>query len=148
MAFSLLDETLGDIFNYDPYDAIWGSSRDAENRKALTIESILTMTAGLSLPDDWVADFTLGAFNWGGFGGKNLVDSLNYHKLDPSRTNKESEYLFGGNLLSYVIAERTRMTPLEFAEMKLFPLLGISRSTDVDWQLILMVCRLDGTVSL
>jgi len=92
------------------------------------------MTAGLSLPYDWSADFTFGAFNFGGFGGLNLVDSLNYHKLDPSRTNKESEYLYGGNLLSYVIAERTRMTPLEFAKMKLFPLLGIDPSTDIDWQ--------------
>lgn len=46
-----LDETLGDIWNYDPYNAIWGSAWDADNRKALTIRSILTMTAGLSLPE-------------------------------------------------------------------------------------------------
>jgi len=46
-----LNETLGDIFAYDPYDWIWGNVEDAEDRKALTIESIITMTAGLSLPE-------------------------------------------------------------------------------------------------
>jgi len=45
-----LNETLGDVFEYDPYDWIWGDIEDAEDRKALTIESIITMTAGLSLP--------------------------------------------------------------------------------------------------
>lgn len=46
-----LNETLADIFAYDPYDWIWGNVDDAEDRKALTIESIITMTAGLSMPE-------------------------------------------------------------------------------------------------
>lgn len=62
-----------------------------------------------------------------------MLDSINYHKLDPSKTNEEFEYLLGGNLLSYVIAERTCMTPSEFFELKVSPLLGIT-DADFDWQ--------------
>lgn len=45
-----LNDTLGDIFAEDSYKEFWDDIPDAENRKALTIESIITMTAGLSVP--------------------------------------------------------------------------------------------------
>lgn len=45
-----LDETLGEVFEYDPYNFVRNGVTDADQRMALTIESILTMTAGFSLP--------------------------------------------------------------------------------------------------
>ena len=45
-----LDETLGEVFEYDPYNWIRDQVKDADERMALTIKSILTMSAGLSLP--------------------------------------------------------------------------------------------------
>ena len=45
-----LDETLGDVFEYDPYNFVRNKVDDADERMALTIESILTMTAGFSMP--------------------------------------------------------------------------------------------------
>lgn len=42
-----LDETLGDIWP-DPEKKLWGSIRDAEERKEITIEALLTLTSGLT----------------------------------------------------------------------------------------------------
>lgn len=85
------------------------------------------------LTSDWLADALLGAFDNGSLGGTDFIDSLTYHKLDPLRTGNEFEYVYFGNLLSYVIEERTRMTPAEFAQMQVFPLMGI-REEDYVWQ--------------
>jgi len=82
---------------------------------------------------DSYSDALFGIFNYGLFGGKDLRDSLNYHDLNTSRTGNEFEYLLGGNLLSYVIKERTRMTPEEFIKTKAFPLMGIA-DEDFVWQ--------------
>ena len=45
-----LKETLGEVFEYDPYNFVRDQVDDAKERMALTIESILTMSAGFSLP--------------------------------------------------------------------------------------------------
>jgi len=80
-----------------------------------------------------LSDALLGAFNDGSLGGKDFLDSLNYHKLDPLRTGNEFEYLLAGNLLSYVIKERTRMTPEQLAKTAIFPRMGIT-DEDYVWQ--------------
>ena len=82
---------------------------------------------------DWLSDALLGIFDYGTFGGQSFVDSLTHHLLDPSRSGNTFEYLLGGNILSYAIKERTRMTPEEFAQTQIFPLLGIQEQ-DYLWQ--------------
>lgn len=74
---------------------------------------------------DWLNDALFGTFEYGTLGGKNFIDSLSYFELDPHRTGNTFEYMLAGNILSYVIKERTRMTPEEFAKTQIFPLLGI-----------------------
>lgn len=85
------------------------------------------------LCSDWLNDALFGIFNYGTFGGKDFIDSLNYHNLDARLTNNSFSYVLGGNLLSYVIMERTRMTPEEFAKTRIFPKLGITED-DYMWQ--------------
>jgi len=75
---------------------------------------------------DWLVDAAFGTIDYGTMGGEDFLDSLNYNVLDPSKTNNEFEYNLVGNVLSYVIKERTRMNPEEFAESQVFPLLGIA----------------------
>lgn len=96
----------------------------------------LSLSAHNTLPiynSDWLTDALLGAFQSGSLGGNDFLDSLTYHDLNVSNTGNKFEYLLAGNLLSYVIKERTRMTPEELAKTRVFPLLGIS-DKDYVWQ--------------
>ena len=70
-------------------------------------------------------------FNDNRGGGKDFETSLTYHRLDPKKTGTYN-YLPVGNLVSYVTKERTGKTPLEYAEEKVFPLLGIQEG-QYDW---------------
>ena len=63
-------------------------------------------------------------------GGSDLEDSLTYHVLNTTNIGKY-QYVMAGNLLSYVIKERTGQTPEEYAKEKALPFLGI---TDADYE--------------
>ena len=64
-------------------------------------------------------------FNDNRGGGRDFIDSLTYYTFDPADKGKY-QYLMVGNLVSYITLEKTGKTPLEYAEEKVFPLLGIT----------------------
>jgi len=134
-----IEDTLGDIFKDD--DA-WSQVLDGsvETRKAVTIEEMLTMTSGLvSLPSieelaqmssEKLAEFVKAVEDaTEGAGGSSLSRSL----ADPEiGTKGEFAYLSTSQILSYVIKERTGMTPRELLKSKVMPALGIAEE-EYNW---------------
>ena len=59
------------------------------------------------------------------------MDSLTYHVLDPSLEGTY-HYVPAANIFSYMIQERTGMTPEEFAVDQVFTRLGITKD-DYNW---------------
>lgn len=127
-----LDETLNDIWPEDEKNEIWSQvSENVTNvefrKNNITIQSLLTMTSGL------VSDIgNEGTFGDGGTaGGSDLVDALSL----PTLFGEPGQFLYVGvlNILSYVILERTGLSPREYAKQTLFPVLGINDDTDIDW---------------
>ena len=64
-------------------------------------------------------------------GGKDLTDSLGYLVLNTT-TIGTYKYVMASNILSYILKERTGLTPEEFAQEKVFPRLGINND-DFEW---------------
>ena len=64
-------------------------------------------------------------------GGSDLQDSLSYHVLNTTKVG-DYHYVMAGNLLSYIIKERTGLNPVEYAKEKVFPFLGITED-DYEW---------------
>lgn len=110
--------------------SFWNTVRDADLRKELSMEAILSMTAGLRLGLQYLIEIIFGLT----LGGNSGLDCLEYHDIIETNINTVWEYAAVGNLLSYVIKGRTGMTPEEYAELKVFPYLGIGDS-NVDWEL-------------
>lgn len=78
----------------------------------------------------WVQDDFL-TFNRGRLGGKDFEDSLTYHTLDPELIGTR-QYMDAGNIMSYIILERTGLSPKEYARKHVFEPLGI-RGRDYTW---------------
>lgn len=112
-----------------------------EYMQSVTIEELMTMTSGLADPPfstesysdiDW-QDPTTSVENMGGvhnYGGANLIDSLNY--LDVAGTRGEFGYVLTSQILSYVVLQRSGRTPKEFANERIFPLIGIAPD-EIGW---------------
>jgi len=131
-----LDETLEDIW---PDEAVWEGVAEmynvtgAELRKKTTLEELLQMRGGYVMPDGFMKDVLIDAlpFNNNRLGGGTFEDSLTYHPQVPEMLGKYN-YVMAGNLMSYIIKEKTGMTSEEYATEKVFPLLGITED-DYEW---------------
>jgi len=134
-----LDEKLGDVFDSNT-SSVWANVEEAEYVQSVTIEEILTMKSGLVDPPlethsdvDW-EDPTSYVESLGGvhnYGGADLVDSLDY--LDVGGTRGEFSYVLVSQILGYVVLERSGgRTPREFANERIFPLIGIDPGK-IEW---------------
>lgn len=125
----LLDvsETLWDIW---PNQTLWDMVEDGELRKQTTIESILQMRAGFRMPLEYMLIDTL-PISGGYLGGADFFDSLTYHPLFQDQIGSYY-YVCAMNLVSYIIKERTGLTPEQYAQDKIFPGLGITED-DYIW---------------
>jgi len=129
-----VDDTLGDIFPDDT--GAWVNVTDADFRKAVTIEQMLTMSSGLVQPpfDEMAADPVAAyqAVADGGFGGGgSLQSSMAFPEI-----GKQGEFSYLGisNIMSYVILQTTGMTPRQYLVDKVLPSLGIDDSEMSWWQ--------------
>ena len=123
-----LDETLGAVF---PNNDAWANVTDgsAEFRKNVTIEEMLTMTSGLISPpssasesEELISELYLG--------GSSLQDSLSYPNVG---VKGEFSYLGTSNIPSYIIVERSGMTPRQYLAENVMGELGIGED-EYDWQ--------------
>jgi CubicO group peptidase (beta-lactamase class C family) len=97
------------------------------DKKALTLENLLTMTSGFRCRDSYL-------YRWSGLNDMMDSDDWVQFMLDlpmEERPGTKFEYCNGASfLLSAIITETTGMSSLEFAETYLFAPLGI---TDLSW---------------
>ncbi|KAK1733111.1 beta-lactamase [Skeletonema marinoi] len=125
-----LDETLGEIW---PDDEVWTGVPDAKDRKKTTIEQLVQMRGGYEMPGDYLQDVLIDTlpFNDNRLGGSDFQDSLTYHPLNTTNIGKY-KYVMAGNLMSYILLEKTGKTPEEFAKEEVFKHLGI-KDNDYEW---------------
>ncbi|KAL9179786.1 hypothetical protein ACHAXT_007756 [Thalassiosira profunda] len=133
-----VEETLGDIFTDE---AVWADVADA--RKNITVHEMLTMSSGLHTPAAQSIDKMLelseeevpatleALLNDGGItgGGTSLSHSLAF---PDTGVTGEFHYLGSSQILSYVITERSGMTPREYLAAKVMPALGI-KEDEYNW---------------
>ncbi|KAL3906445.1 MAG: hypothetical protein SGARI_004006 [Bacillariaceae sp.] len=120
-----LEDTL---YNIWPDEALWANvtGSNVDFRKNVTIRSLLTMSSGLI--DDRRCNCTTA--DGGPVGGSNLIDTLSF----TTETKEPGKFLYIGglNILSYVILERSGLSPREYAGQNVLPLLGILDS-EIEW---------------
>lgn len=134
-----LNDTLGDIFTNDTAWEDIANEEELAYKKSITIYEMLTMTSGLFYDKNlnpFSEEFFLGnaidVSTAPNRAGDNVQESLSFPNiLDGKRGNYK--YLQISNILSYVILERTGMTPLEFASLEIFPFLGI-KPEEILWE--------------
>ena len=121
-----LNETLGEIFTDD---AVWNNVNETERafKQNVTIWEMLTMSSGLVDPNPY--DRSRNITQGGNGGGASLPESLEFPALGERGI---FSYLGISNIMSYVIFEKTSMSPREYATTKVFASLGIDNST-IDW---------------
>lgn len=127
-----INETLGDIFDND---SAWSGVSDETMaiRKAVTVEEMLTMTSGLVLPPIYaLAPSSMSVLTdpnnlWG---GSSLSNSLAYPDIGPKG---EFSYLPVCNIFSYVVKERTGMSPRDYLAKNVLTHLGIIESA-YNWE--------------
>ena len=97
------------------------------DKKALTLENLLTMTSGFKCRDSYL-------YRWSGLNDMRRSDDWVQFMLDlpmEETPGKKFEYCNGASfLLSAIITETTGLSSNEFAEINLFAPLGI---TDLSW---------------
>ena len=118
-----LDDALGDVFP-DEDGTIWPEG-DHSFERDVTIGDMLSMTSGLVDPGNLWEDMDPDTM-----GGGDLTDSLAFPDIG---VKGEFSYLTVSNILSYVIKERSGMTPLELATDRVFPGMGIEAG-DFKWE--------------
>ena len=98
-----LDTTLGEIF---PDDDAWADVTDGSTdfRKGVTIEELLTMTSGLTNNFEGLLRSP---------GGESLQDSLSFPDIG---VKGKFDYLISSNIPSYIVIERTGMTPKQYLD--------------------------------
>lgn len=136
-----VEDTLGDILQDD---TAWADVVDGtvDFRKDVTVEEMLTMTSGLITPpeDDPTkmdpSEMTLENLPPGAIeeelttgGGISLSDSLAYPDIG---TKGEFAYLGLSNILSYVIKEKSGMSPRQFLAENVMKKLGIAED-EYNW---------------
>jgi len=135
-----VNDTLGDVFQDDD---VWSNATDPDFRKAVTIRELLTMSSGLiSPPSDMpspdatpeeMAEATgallAAAADGSVAGGATLDDSLAYPEIGEKGV---FSYLGISNIMSYVLREKTSMTPRQYLAEKALPDLGID-DADINW---------------
>jgi CubicO group peptidase (beta-lactamase class C family) len=103
------------------------TASQAENKTAITLEHVLTMSSGLECRDSYL-------YRWQGLGEMRQSSDWVQHMLDLDVEHEAGtyfEYCNGGSfLLSAIVQEATGQTVLIYAEKHLFGSLGI---TDVTW---------------
>jgi CubicO group peptidase (beta-lactamase class C family) len=126
-----LEETLGEIFTNE---SVWAelNATEVDFKMNVTIFEMLTMTSGLNNPvldNPALANMTAALEDGGDAGGGTLVGSLAW----PSVGEKGIfHYLGVSNILSYVLQERTGMSPREYLAQKVLPAFGLQDS-NIDW---------------
>jgi len=119
-------ETLGDIFNFD---SDWEGVEQAAEKKAITVEEILTMTSGL-VEKNCVAVFII---------TRDPVPQDNFNQVMNAVTydacNKETwQYLSQIHILAQIILRRSGYTPRQLVQQYgIFTKMGIAE-TDYDWE--------------
>mmetsp|Transcript_17887 Transcript_17887/g.32391 ORF Transcript_17887/g.32391 Transcript_17887/m.32391 type:complete len:395 (-) Transcript_17887:243-1427(-) len=121
-----LEETLYDIWPED--EAVWSkvTGVNVEFRKNVTIQSLLTMSSGLISDPNNEGTVVDG----GDAGGDTLADSLSF----PTEIGESGKFVYNGvlNIISYVILERSGLSPRQYAAQTVFPSLGIVDS-EIEW---------------
>jgi len=121
-------DTLGDIFK-DNHQA-WSRLRyikpeEYDYKKSIRLEEILTMTSGLSSLIGGVQGLLhMQNISVADAPGSDLPTSLVAPQYDPAMRGKFN-YMPSSNILSYVIKEKSGLSPREFADKFVFPKLGI-----------------------
>jgi len=118
-------ETLGEIWP-DPQD--WEGIRDAELRQSITVEQVLQMRGGFTMPDGYLQEALRDAdpfIQKHRLGGRTFEDTLGYWNISEELIDTYN-YAMAGQLISYIIRERTGMIPEEWAKQEVFPFLGIT----------------------
>lgn len=128
-----LNETLGEVFtDKSVWEAVAiaqdNNMTDVEFRKNVTIKQLLTMSSGLVDPSlYWWEDSD--SSNGGDAGGADLSSSLSWPRIG---TNGVFSYLGVSTILSYVIQERSGLSPRKYLATNILPSLGID-GDDIDW---------------
>ena len=99
---------------------------ELEYTKSVTIHELLTMTSGLaSMVGGVKGIFSMKELSVADAAGSDLPRALAAPQYNP-KNRGTFHYMPSSNILSYVIKEKTGMSPLEFANMYVFPKLGIN----------------------
>lgn len=123
-----ITDTLEDIFKDTPL--AWSRLEDypevMKHKKSIRLEEILTMTSGLvSMIGGRKGVMTMKAVTLADAPGSDLQRALLAPYYDPSKRG-EFHYMPSSNILSYIIKEKTGLSPLKFAITHVFPKLGIN----------------------
>jgi CubicO group peptidase (beta-lactamase class C family) len=117
-----LDTTLGQVF---ADDSIWLDIIDAEAKKTLTMEELLTFTSGLSEIYEISVAMTL---------QDTLTGVLNTTSFNPEQRGIY-EYVQTNHILARIINQVSGKTPLEVAtESGAFAALGLKADVDYTWE--------------
>ncbi len=136
-----MGDTLGDIFDVT---TVWDQLEDKAYLQPITIKSLLQMTSGL-VPKrqsglDPASFMNMYLYNYTSFqtlfdrpsGGKNLTDDLSIVTRGQHGAGQFS-YLGSSNILSYVVKEKTGLSPREYFHKHFLVPLGISND-EIDWK--------------
>ncbi|GFH61797.1 hypothetical protein CTEN210_18273 [Chaetoceros tenuissimus] len=120
-----LDTTLGKIF---PEEELWTNVSNADERRNITIQEMLTMTSGISgfTNPMWMAYLKP-------CGGRDISEVLQEGAFIPSQKGV-FDYIPTGKLLSHVILKVSNQTPRELFSSRILSHLGIDDS-DIEWKL-------------
>ena len=128
-----VSDTLEEIFRNNPnaWTCMWGN--ELEYKKSIRLEELLTMRAGLvSNLGGAKGILRMKEFSVADAPGSDLPSALGA----PSHSSKlrgKFHYMPSSNILSYVIKEKTGLSPREFGNQYVFPKLGID-PTKMDWE--------------
>merc|ERR1739848_601339 len=133
-----IDDTLGDIFanNTDAWNLITNETELAY-KKSVTVLKLLTMTSGLT-PTVTLNPFDEESINMfampsglANSAGADISESLSFPDIIPGMRGRHY-YAAYSNILSYVIKEKTGMTPLELLNQEVSPFLGFN-ADQIKW---------------
>lgn len=118
-----LNMTLADI--WPPSHAMWQNVTSADEKQLITLESLLTMTSGLTDPQNWL-------YSDDEDGGNSLLEALNHPTFQQSKVSAFN-YLSVSAIMAYVIKEITGLNPQDFALREIFPALGLQSGSFSWW---------------
>jgi CubicO group peptidase (beta-lactamase class C family) len=125
-----LDHTLEEIFRDNPtaWSRLANSPEELAYTKSVTLQEIMTMTSGLTSVLGGVRGImSMKELSVADAPGSDLARALAAPGYNP-KNRGTFHYMPSSNILSYVIHEKTGMSPLQFATKHVFPKLGIHPS--------------------